>query len=81
MQHCTLYPQEFKREPSLLVRIVVDTLPSMSGRPKNKPGELKDTHVRIRVTKSERAEITRRAKAAKAKSESEWIRERLLGDD
>ena len=37
-------------------------------------------NVRIRVTRAERAEIMRRAKAAKAKTESEWIRERLLGD-
>lgn len=37
--------------------------------------------MRVRVTKTERAEILRRSKAAQAKNESEWIRQRLLGDD
>jgi len=39
------------------------------------------TLTRIRVTRAERAEIMRRAKAAKAKTESAWIRQRLLGDE
>lgn len=38
-------------------------------------------YVRVRVSKSERAEIMRRAKASKFKTESAWIRKRLLGDD
>lgn len=38
-------------------------------------------YVRIRVTRAERAEIMRRGKDAKAKTESAWIRQRLLGDE
>lgn len=37
------------------------------------------SYIRIRVTKAEREEILRRAKAAKAKTESAWIRKKLLG--
>jgi len=53
----------------------------MKGRPKKPKAEVKTTYVRIRVTKAEREEIMRRWKAAKAKTESEWIRDRLLGDE
>lgn len=48
-------------------------------RPKTPSNEYKGTYVRVRVTESERKEIARRAKAAKAKNESVWIREQLLG--
>jgi hypothetical protein len=51
------------------------------GRPKTPKDKAKSMFIRVRVTKSERAEIMRRAKAAKAKTESDWIRQRLLGDD
>lgn len=50
-------------------------------RPKVKIEDYRGTYVRVRVTAKERAEITRRTKAAKAKNESAWIRERLLGDE
>jgi hypothetical protein len=53
----------------------------MRGRPKKPKEEVKTTYVRIRVTKAERAEIIRRWSATKLKSESEWIRQRLLGDE
>jgi len=53
----------------------------MAGRPKKPKQEVKTMTVRIRVTRAERAEIMRRAKAAKAKTETEWIRDRLLGDE
>ena len=53
----------------------------MKGRPKKPTAEVKVTYVRIRVTRAERAEIMRRSKAAKAKTESEWIRDRLLGNE
>ena len=51
------------------------------GRPKKLKAEVKNLTVRIRVTAIERAEIERRAKAAKALTESAWIRQRLLGDE
>jgi hypothetical protein len=51
------------------------------GRPKIPKDKAKSMFVRVRVSKAERAEIARRAKAAKAKTESEWIRDRLLGDE
>lgn len=51
------------------------------GRPKTPPAKYKGMYVRVRVTQAERAEIARRAKKAKAKNESVWIRQRLLGDD
>lgn len=51
------------------------------GRPKTPPAKYRGKYVRIRVTDSERAEILRRSKKAKAKNESVWIRQRLLGDD
>jgi hypothetical protein len=51
------------------------------GRPKTPKDKAKSMFIRVRVTKSERAEIMRRAKAAKTKTESEWIRQRLLGDE
>lgn len=57
------------------------TLTRMKGRPKKPKEDVKTTYVRIRVTKAERLEIMRRWKAAKAKTESEWIRDRLLGDE
>lgn len=50
-------------------------------RPKTPPDRYKGTYVRVRVTQAERAEILRRVKAAKAKNESVWIRERLLGEE
>lgn len=50
------------------------------GRPPKPPGEAKILYVRIRVNPAERKELKRRAKAAKAKTESAWIRDRLLGD-
>lgn len=53
----------------------------MKGRPPKPKAEVKTTYVRIRVTKAEREEIARRTKAAKAKTESEWIRDRLLGEE
>jgi hypothetical protein len=53
----------------------------MKGRPKKPKAEVKSTYVRIRVTNAERLEIVRRWQAAKAKTESEWIRQRLLGDE
>jgi len=51
------------------------------GRPRQKPENYRGKYVRIRVTDAERAEILRRSKKAKAKNESVWIRQRLLGDD
>jgi hypothetical protein len=51
------------------------------GRPKTPKDKAKSMFIRVRVTKSERLEIMRRAKAAKTKTESEWIRQRLLGDE
>lgn len=51
------------------------------GRPKTKPENYRGVYVRIRVTKTERSEILRRAREAKAKNESVWIRERLLGNE
>jgi len=51
------------------------------GRPFTPKEKAKSMYVRVRVSKSERAEIMRRAKASKAKTESVWIRKRLLGDD
>jgi hypothetical protein len=51
----------------------------MAGRPTKTKDEAMSMNVRIRVTPAERAEILRRAKAAKARNESTWIRERLLG--
>ena len=62
-------------------RDLLITLTAMRGRPKKPKEEVKTTYVRIRVTKAERAEIMRRWIATKLKSESEWIRQRLLGDD
>jgi hypothetical protein len=53
----------------------------MKGRPRKPKAEVKTTYVRIRVTKAEREEIVRRWKAAKAKTEAAWIRDRLLGDE
>jgi hypothetical protein len=53
----------------------------MKGRPKKPKAEVKSTYVRIRVTNAERLEIVRRWQATKAKTESEWIRDRLLGDE
>lgn len=50
-------------------------------RPTLKPEKYRGTYVRVRVTQTERAEILRRAKKAKAKNESCWIRQRLLGDE
>jgi len=50
------------------------------GRPKTPPDKAKSMYVRVRVTKEERATIMRRAKLAKARNESTWIRERLLGE-
>ena len=49
-------------------------------RPKTTPSLYRGTYVRVRVTETERKEIARRAKAAKAKNESVWIREQLLGN-
>jgi len=57
------------------------TLTGMKGRPKKPKAEVKTTYVRIRVTKAEREEIMRRWKAAKAKTEAAWIRDRLLGNE
>jgi hypothetical protein len=57
------------------------TLKGMKGRPKKPKAEVKSTYVRIRVTNAERLEIVRRWQATKAKTESEWIRDRLLGDE
>lgn len=51
------------------------------GRPKTKPDLYRGVYVRVRVTKKERDEISRRSKVAKAKNDSEWIRERLLGGE
>lgn len=51
------------------------------GRPKQKPEHYRGVYVRVRVTQTERAEILRRARESKAKNESTWIRERLLGDE
>lgn len=51
------------------------------GRPITPKDKAKSMYVRVRVSKSERAEIMRRAKASKFKTESAWIRKRLLGDD
>jgi hypothetical protein len=51
------------------------------GRPKLKASKVKRKYIRVRVTDAEHAKITRKAKASKAKSESEWIRKRLLDDD
>ena len=51
-----------------------------TGRPPKPESEVKETYVRFRVTHAERAEIARRAKAAKAETVSDWMRERLLGD-
>lgn len=50
-------------------------------RPKLKDGEGKTELVRLRVTPAERQLIRRRAKKAKAKTEADWIRQRLVGDD
>lgn len=51
------------------------------GRPQLKKSERKTLYLRVRVTVAERLEITRRTKKAGAKSESAWIRQRLLGDE
>lgn len=50
-------------------------------RPKLKPGQKKETYVRVRVTKAERALIKRRWKASEidAKTEADWMRKLLLG--
>lgn len=71
---------------TLHLRIIETTLAPMKiGRPKSKPSDAKSMYIRARVTKAERAEIAKRAKAAKsaksAKTESEWIRQRLLGNE
>lgn len=52
-------------------------------RPTLKPGEAKDTYVRVRVTKAERAKIKRRWKASDSneKTEAAWMRKQLLGED
>lgn len=61
--------------------IIDTTLTGMrTGRPPKQTSDIKSSYVRIRVTLSERAEIKRRAKAAKAETVSDWMRERLLGD-
>jgi hypothetical protein len=52
---------------------------AMRGRKKKSPEEARSTHIRIRVTTAERAEILSRAIKSGAKTESEWIRRRLLG--
>ena len=52
-----------------------------TGRPKSKPADAKSCYVRVRVTKAERAKILRNSKASDEKTESAWIRKRLLGDD
>ena len=62
-------------------RDLLITLTGMKGRPKKPKAEVKSTYVRIRVTNAEREEILRRWQATKAKTESEWIRQRLLGDE
>ena len=62
-------------------RDLLFTLTGMKGRPRKPKAEVKTTYVRIRVTKAEREEIMRRWKAAELKSESEWIRQRLLGEE
>jgi hypothetical protein len=64
----------------LLVKVFATTLNFM-GRPRTPPAKAKSMYVRFRVTQSERAELLRRVKAAKAKNESVWIRKRLLGED
>lgn len=51
------------------------------GRPELSPDEAKSEYVRVRVTKAQRKEIKRRAKAAKAKTTSAWIIGLLLGGD
>jgi len=50
------------------------------GRPKTPADQYKGTYIRVRVTKRQRAEILRKSIDAKAKTESEWIRQRLLSD-
>jgi hypothetical protein len=62
-------------------KVLCDYSDFMAGRPKKPNGEVKTTYVRIRVTPAERAAIMRRWKAAKAKTESAWIRKRLMLED
>lgn len=52
-----------------------------TGRPKTPKDKARSFCIRVRVTAAERKEIDRRKKAAKSKSESAWIRERLLGEE
>jgi hypothetical protein len=47
-------------------------------RPKKKPGESKDSYIRVRVTKAERAKVLARWKSSSVKTESDWIRDLLL---
>lgn len=51
----------------------------MAGRPPKTKDEAMSMYIRIRITPADRAAIMRRWKKAKARNESAWIRERLLG--
>lgn len=62
---------------SVAIKIYCDYDSLMNGRPKKPPDEARSTYVRIRVTPAERAEIRQRGKASK--TETAWIRQRLLG--
>lgn len=50
-------------------------------RPRLKKDKVKACFVRIRVTEAERAKVRLRAKKSGAKNETDWVRQRLLGDE
>lgn len=65
---------------SVVSKSFCDYTDSTMARPPLKAEDVKCYYVRVRVTKAERAKIKRRWKAAGAKNEAVWIRERLLGE-
>jgi hypothetical protein len=75
--------QKRNGENLLSTKVFATTLILTMARPTLKPGEAKDTYVRVRVTKAERAKIKRRWRASdsKEKTEAAWMRKQLLGAD